>query len=231
MNIALAIALAFSWLQASGKDNQPLVSATNPAYLSCTVWNSHNWSPLTSRSARTPTLESPKGFRAYAEVQAQVKDGSCENTTKLYVAPPADQKFRVVYAKDVSESDGNGIRLIGWSPNGDELLLQMNFWRYETDSGYGRLGVVYNAANASVKELEELNAALALRFGDSCDYDLAIDGWRSDGEISVKILKALEDDSYEQHFCVAKPLSLVFDIRRGTLETPQRRHQTADQNR
>lgn len=223
MIITLAVALALSWLQVADKDNRPLVSATDPAYLSCTVWNGHEWSPPTSRSARTRTSESQKGFRAYAEVEAVVKEGSCENTTKVYLASATDQEFRVVYTKDVSESDGNGVRLIGWSPSGVELLLQMNFWRYETDSGYGRLGVVYNATTGSVRELEELDAALALHFGDSCEFDVAIEGWKSDRQVSVKILKALETDTYEQHFCVEKPLILVFDIQTGTLETPQPR--------
>jgi hypothetical protein len=152
-----------------------------------------------------------------------VKDGSCENASKPYLALPGDQEFRVVYTTDALDSDGSGIRLIGWSPNGRELLLQVNFWRYETDLGYGRLGVVYNATTGSAQELKELNAALALHFGDNCEFDVAIEGWKSDKQVSVKILKALETDTYEQHFCVEKPLILVFDIQRGTLETPQPR--------
>jgi hypothetical protein len=220
MIIALAVVLTLSWMQAQNKDNQPLVSETDPAYLSCTFWNGHEWSPPTSRSARTPILKSNKGFRAYGEVKVVVKGGSCENITKLYVAPPGEQKFKIVYTKDASEIDGNGITMIGWSPNGDKLLLQINFWRYETDSGYGRLGVVYSAAKKSLQELDELNAALALHFGDSCEYDVAIDGWKSDNRVSVKVLKGLEDDSYEQHFCVNEPILFVFDIQRGTLETP-----------
>ena len=64
MILVMLAAILFGSFQSSRKDNQPLVSATNPAYLSCTVWTGKGWSKPTARSARTPLKQSPKGYRA-----------------------------------------------------------------------------------------------------------------------------------------------------------------------
>jgi hypothetical protein len=108
--------------QETKSDSVPRVSPTDPFYLGCTVGAGKSWTPVTARSAQTPEIESPKGYRAYAEVQVTVdKDGSCENSTELFVASPGDGTFKLVYSKTPADSDGNGIRLIGWSPSGDKL--------------------------------------------------------------------------------------------------------------
>src|ERR1700686_1255899 len=125
----------------------PLVSSTDPFYLSCTVWTGNAWTPNTARSAQTKEIESRLGYRAYGEVQVTVdKDGSCKNTTELFVASPGDQAFKLVYSQAPSDNDGNGIRLIGWAPSGDKLLAEVNLWRYETDGGYGHVAVVYDGS-------------------------------------------------------------------------------------
>ena len=110
MVIMIALGLAFSWWQAAETNAGPRVSATDTFYLSCTTWTGKEWTDLTARSARTPVLESPKGFRAYGEVKVVVKNGSCENTTTLHVASDPGSAFRIVYTKVPSASDGNGIR-------------------------------------------------------------------------------------------------------------------------
>lgn len=70
----------------------------------------------------------------YGEVAVKVllKEG-CENTTTLNVASGAGQAYKVAYVQ--SERNGNGIRLIGWSPSGKKLLTEVNLWDYESDSG------------------------------------------------------------------------------------------------
>src|ERR1700740_89202 len=129
MILSLALAVLLSWWQ-DGKGSQPLVSASDPASLACSVWNRHGWSKPVSKSVRTPVLESPKGFRAYAKVDATFTGASCENTIKLYVSGAAGQRFKVVYTKGPSDSGGNGIHLVGWSPDGNKLLAQVNTWEY-----------------------------------------------------------------------------------------------------
>jgi len=51
MMLVTLAAILFGWLQSSPKGDQPLVSATNPAYLSCTVWTGREWSkPAATRT-------------------------------------------------------------------------------------------------------------------------------------------------------------------------------------
>jgi len=219
MILELALATTLGLWQGAERNDQPLASATEPAYLSCSVWNGHKWSKPATRSARTAILESPKGFRAYAEVVATFTGASCENTTKLYVSSGEGQSFRVVYTKGPSGSGGNGIRLMGWSPNGDKLLAQINTWEYETDLGYGRLGLVYDAVAGSAHELEELNAALSRHFGKDCEFDVSLQGWTTEEKLRVKIFKTPETEEYEQHFCVTEPRLLLFDIRKRSIDT------------
>lgn len=220
MIFGLALALLFGWLQ-DGKSAQPLVSATDPAYIACSVWNGHAWSKPVTRSARTPLLESPKGFRAYAEVTASVHGASCGNTIKLYVSSRAEGEFKIVYRKGESENAGYGIRLVGWSPNGDELLARINSWEYETELGYDHRALIYDANAESTNEIKTLGQALLRHFGSNCEFEPALEGWKADGQILVKISKTPEDGSYDQKFCVEHPVLLAFDAKKGTVQSIQ----------
>jgi hypothetical protein len=221
MIIAILFAFVFGPWQLPQASTQPLVSSTDAAYLSCTTWTGKDWTKFTARSAKTSIVESPNGFRAYAEVKVAVKDGYCENTTALYVASGAEQEFRATYTKLPSASDGNGIHVIGWSPSGDKLLAEVNLWKYETDGGYGHIAVVYDSSTDSTKEVPALNEALLRHFGPNCQFELALEKWKSDEQVLVKISKSPEDESYEQHFCVEQPRIFVFDLQTKHLLTDQ----------
>lgn len=215
--IALTLVLGSSL--AAQRSAQPLVSATDTAYLSCTTWIGKAWTTPTARSARTPIMVSPKGFRAYAEVKVVASDGSCENTTTIYVASGAGRKFNAIYSKT---GGGNGIRLIGWSPTGVKLLAEVNTWEYETDIGYTHIPVLYDASTDSAKEILELNQALLRHFGTDCDFDDSLQAWRNDEQVLIKVLRPAEDDSYEQHFCVQHSSLFVFDLRDKSLHLYKR---------
>ena len=224
MILSLAFAVLSRWWQ-DDRGAQPLVSASDPAYLACSVWNGHGWSKPATRSVRTPILESPKGFRAYAKVTAAVHGASCGNTIKLYVSTEDDGEFKIVYRKGDSENEGNGIRLVGWSPSGDKLLAQVNSWQYETDLGFDHRALVYDANTGSMKEIKGLGEALSHHFGSDCEFEFSVGRWRTDDQVLVKISKALEDESYERHFCVEQPVILLFDLQKGTLQQTQSRRQ------
>jgi hypothetical protein len=118
--------------------------------------------------------------------------------------------------------------LIGWSPNGDKLLAEVNLWEYETDTGYSHATVLYDAASDSTKEIPELNHALLKNFGSDCEFEHTIQGWKDNEQILVKVSKSPEDDSYEQHFCVDRPRLFVFDLENNILQmyrrqTPKKR--------
>jgi len=221
MITSILLAVLFGPLQLPQANTQPLVSATDTAYLSCTTWTGKDWTDVAARSVKTQTIESPKGFRAYAEVNVAVKDGSCENTTTLYVASGAGKAFRLAYTKLPSTNDGNGIRLIGWSPSGDKLLAEVNLWKYETDRGYGHIAVVYDSSTDSTNEVPALNEALLRHFGPNCEFELALQKWKSNEQVLLKISKAPEDQSYVQHFCVEQPRMFVLDLQTKSLLTDQ----------
>src|ERR1700675_3188561 len=161
----IMIALLFSLSQSSDKKDQPLVSATNTSFLSCTVWTGKEWTKPAARSARTPLFQSPKGLRAYGEVQVVVHGDECENATTLHVSRASGEEFKIVYTKNSSESDGNGIRLIGWSPDGSKLLAEVTAWKYETDAGFEFTPVIYDVSADSAKEIPALEKSLLLHFG------------------------------------------------------------------
>jgi hypothetical protein len=156
-------------------------------------------------------LESPVGFRAYAEVKVVVAGEFCENTTLLYVSPGAGQPFRVVYSKEPSEIDGNGIRLIGWSPQGDKLLAEVNLWKYETDLGYDHIALLYDASQRAVSEVF-VNRAFRKHFGPDCEFELALQEWETNQRMLVEVSKTPEDEAYEQQFCVKEPRLFLFDL-------------------
>jgi hypothetical protein len=112
--VAVALGAVFASWQTVAQDRRTRVSATDTSYLSCTIWTGKEWTPSTSRTARTRLFESPKGYRSYGEVRVIVKDGSCENSSTLFVVRAAGQPFNIVYAEPGSGSgDGNGINVIG----------------------------------------------------------------------------------------------------------------------
>ena len=218
MILTIALALLFGRWGSAQENNQPLVSATNPAYLGCSVWTIKGWTSPSTRSARTTLIRSVKGFRAYAEVKAVFKDDSCENITTLYVASSASQKFKVVYEKLPSETSGNGIRLVGWSPSGDKLLAQVNLWDHDSDSGYSRLALIYDTSTDSAQEIRPLDDALSHVFGTACEFDIKIAGWRTNQKILVKVSRTPPTDEYEQQFCVKQARMFVYDLQKGTLQ-------------
>lgn len=218
MIAAIAFTLLFSLRQTADKSAQPLISATNPEYLGCTTWTGKEWTKPSPRSARTPIVESSKGFRAYAEVTVAVYNGNCTNTSTLYVSLDAGQKFKIVYTKQPSASDGNGIRLISWSPSGDRLLAEVNLWTYETDTGYRHLALLYDASTGLTKEVPALDEALNRHFGRDCNFETAIKGWKTDNQILVKISPYIDIEEGEGNSCVKDPVTLVYDLEKRTVQ-------------
>jgi hypothetical protein len=212
MAAVLALAAILGLWQSAEKNDQPLVSATDPTHLSCTVWTGKSWTTPAARSARTPQKQSSKGFVAYAEVKVAVNGEDCENTTTVYVASSPTEKFRAVYLKSPSESGGNGIRLIGWSPNGNQLLAEVTVWAYETDTGYGHIPVIYDASTNSTKEISALGKALDQFFGADCEFEQSVQNWRNDQQLVIKVSRTPLSD---------EPKLLAYDLQSESLQPTQ----------
>lgn len=214
---AIALILALGWPQAAGKAAQPRISATGTAYLGCSAWTGEGWTPAITRTSRTPVNASPKGYHAYAEVKAVASADACENTTRLYVAPAGKNAYKIAYTISPAAREGNGIRLIGWSPSGDKLLAEVNLWEYETDGGFDHVILVYDAAGRSAKVIHP-DQAISRRFGANCESELSIDAWKTEEEVLIKVSKSPGDESYQQHFCVQESREFVFDLQKQTLQ-------------
>jgi hypothetical protein len=225
MMLIFVFLLAF--FQSSDKKDQPLVSATDPAFLSCAVWTGKQWTKPMARSARTPVFRSSKGLSAYGEVQVVVHGSDCENTTTLHVSRSPQAEFKIVYTKNMTDSDGNGIRLVGWSPDGSKLLAEVTSWKYETDSSFDFAPVIYDVSADSAKEQSALGKSLLLYFGSSCEFDYSVRNWETDQQIRIRISPTPESREYEQHFCVDHPKLFVYDLLKDKLQPIQPVHGVA----
>lgn len=197
----------------ANKNNEPLVSATNPTYLSCTFWTGKAFSKLEARSARTAIVRSPKGFLAYGEVKVEVQGDDCENTTTLYVATGEGKEFKAVYKKD---GGGNGVRVVGWSPSGERLLAEITSWIYESDTGFEYTPVIYDSATSTAQEDSAMEKALKDYLGN-CSYLHNLTHWKTDTQVVVKVSPYLDVDGSDEYSCIKQPKLFVFDLQSNSL--------------
>ena len=209
--------LSFALNQSADKKDGPLVSDKDPLYLSCTVWTGKAWTVPTARTAKTSTFTSSAGLRAYAEVNVEVHGEDCENTVTLFIASAPDSAFKSI--KVPTRRDGGGIRLVGWSPNGKRLLFELNQWAYETDTGFVREPLIFDADTNSISELPELDNALTARFGSDCEFEHSAVRWRTDSEFSIKISQTPPNEEYEQNFCVKSPVFVLYNMEKKTISS------------
>jgi dipeptidyl aminopeptidase/acylaminoacyl peptidase len=214
MMVAIFLSSFFAGAPQANKNNEPLVSATNPTYLSCTFWTGKIWSKPAARSARTPVVQSPGGLLAYGEVKVEVQNDDCENTTTLYVAAAEGKEFRSVYKKD---GGGNGIRIIGWSPDGDHLLVEVTSWAYETDTGFEYTPVIYDAATSKAQENSALEKALIDQVGKDCSFEHNLTQWKTNAQVLVRVSPYRDVDGSDEYSCVKQPKLLLYDLQTSTL--------------
>jgi hypothetical protein len=221
----LLVTMLSGLLPSQQKNDQPLVSATNPVYLSCTVWTGRSWTKPAGRSARTPIKQSPKGYRAYGEVSVVVHGEDCENTTSIFVAAPDAKDFKLVFS--TSESGGNGIRLLGWSPIGDRLLGEITFWTYESDIGFGFIPVIYDVSTNSAKEVRAMDDTLMRILGKDCGFEDHVQGWENEQRLLVRISPYVGVDEDEGSSCVKEVRWFFYDLKKDLLQptrTPLKGH-------
>ena len=213
MSVVLLLSLLLTGARQANKNNEPLVSATNPSYLSCTFWTGKAWSKPAARSVRTSIVRSPEGFLAYGEVKVAVQDEDCENSTTLYVAAGEGKEFKAVYKK---EGGGNGIRIIGWSPNGERLLAEITSWIYQSDTGFEYTPVIFDAATSTAQENSAFEKALKDHLGN-CSYEHNVTHWKTNTQVLVKVSPYLDVDGSDEYSCLKQPKLFLFDIRTSSL--------------
>lgn len=207
--------LCWSWLIAP----IALHSQNNPASsLSC--WEGKTHTNFQSRQEKTPVLRSNGGF-AYAEVFAEaslISDTGqlCKNKAELFYSKTGSG-YKLVYEKDGLEDQGVGMRVIGWSHNGKQLLIELTVWGYDSEADPTRSALVFDSTAAQVKELP-LNDAFERVLGRDCEFDSSLVGWGSNDNVLVRVTKTPLTSRYEQTFCVNKPTIYSFNMQDGTMQ-------------
>jgi len=193
-------------------------TASNTASLSC--WEGKDRGNFQSRRAKTPTAKSSGGF-AYAEATAEAtKDMGdaqfCKNKVQLFYSKDGGD-YKVVYEKAGLEDQGVGIRVLGWSHTGNQLLIEVGVWGYDRDADVVKSALALDSATGQVRELP-LADAFERVLGKDCEYDSSVVGWGSDDSVLVRVGKTPTTTRYQQTFCVDKPTVYAFNLQNGNLQ-------------
>lgn len=177
------------------------------SFVSC--WPKSQQSNPVSRSIESQILTSPSHWRAYAIVTANASNGSCHNTTRLYVASPGHD-FAPVFTRSVAGTeDGNGIRLVGWSRDGKRLLAELTDWAYGSDAPLGRAVLIYDSEHAA--QTLELDKSLGEHLGSSCLFDYSVVGWKSQSTILLQV-RPFSEALDARPSCVSRPTAFAYQI-------------------
>ena len=193
------------------------------SFFSCS--HERNSEEFSSRTLRTGVLSSRSGNRAYAVVAATAKgERTCENTTSLFVAR-SHSPFQTAYKRSASGTqDGNGIHLIGWSPDGEKLLAVATDWAYGSDAALGKIAVIYDTALGKSHEFPVF-PQLVKFFNEKCGLDFSVQGWSSNHSFIVKGIQKAPIDETQETRCNLKPRVFTFDTATGIL-APRSKHKT-----
>ena len=189
----------------------------NTASLTC--WEGKDRSNFQSRKAKSPTAKASGGF-AYAEAVAEAsKDMGdaqfCKNKVQLFYSKDGND-YKVVYEKSGLEDQGVGIRVLGWSHTGTQLLLEVAVWGYDRDMDLVKSALALDSATGEVKELP-LSDAFERVLGKDCEYDSSVVGWGNDDSVLIRVGKTPPTTRYNQTFCVDKPTVYAFNMRSRSL--------------
>jgi len=193
-------------------------SNQNTSNLSC--WDNRHGGTFQTRHAKTPIMKS-SGGSAYAEVTAEASNSGdaqfCKNTVQVFFAKDGTN-YKPVYEKAGLDDEGVGIRLLGWSQNGKELLMETSVWGYDLDRDVSKSALLLDADTAEVKELP-LADAFEHVFGKDCEFDSSVIGWQGDERVLIRVGKTPPTTKYQQTFCVEKPMIYSFNLKEGKIQT------------
>jgi hypothetical protein len=170
----------------------PSISTSkNTKYVSC--WKGQ--AAISSRLVKSPILVSPDGSRrVYVEVEAAAfrpKDVStyagphCQNTSRIFLGGSQDAEFKLAYTQSASFSDGNSLKLVDWSPDGMNVLMERTSWPYESE-GYFTDVLEFNVASGEVRA-PDLSKILEARFGKDCGFENSVVGFTAGGDVIIAV--------------------------------------------
>jgi len=181
--------------------------------------------PTGSYIVQSPIMTSPDGLhRAYVEVEAVAfrpkdepsdSEPSCENTSRLFLAGPGDSEFKVAYSQSPPDiSDGNSLKLVDWSADGTNLLIERTIWNYESEGDFTDL--VLFAVNSGTITAPNLLKILEARFGKDCSSENAVIGFAPEGNVVI-LVAPVKDTYYNEGAtsCVKKNTAVALDAERA----------------
>jgi hypothetical protein len=182
-------------------------ATTDLSFVSC--WPKNQQSNPVSHSVKSEIVASRAHWRAYATVTTNAANGSCQNTTQLYVASPGHDFVPIFRQAAIGTQDGNGIRILGWSPNGKKLLVETTDWAYGSDAELNRAVLVYDAEHAV--QTPDVGRSLDERFGGRCLFDYSVIGWKSDLTIVLHV-RPFREHWDDRPSCVTRTTAFVYQI-------------------
>lgn len=151
-----------------------------------------------SRLARSMMLMAPGGERgAWVETEARAlvddgREGTCQNVSTLWVREGEGAPFVAFTQQPGWEgTNGNSIRLVDWSEDGKQLLLELQTWTYPTDP-VDPLLLIYDASTRQVSQLP-IAASLQAKYGSRCRARLEGTGFSDAGEVLITIAPFADD--------------------------------------
>jgi hypothetical protein len=189
----------------------------NTSSLSC--WD-RKGGTFQTRQAKSPVLKSAGGA-AYAEVTAEGSTDAgqaqfCKNKVEVFYGKQG-KDYKVVYERTGLDDEGVGIRLLGWSQNGTQLLMELSVWGYDTDRDIVKSALLFDAPTAETKELP-LSDAFERVFGKDCEFESMVIGWQGDDRVLIRVGKTPTTSRYQQTCCVQKPTIYTFNLREGRIQ-------------
>ena len=127
------------------------------------------------------------GRAAKVRVESTLEATDCTNTTTLLIAAKVGDKFSRIHPQLSQPSNGNGMHLVDWSPDGRLLLAE--FWQWEqapNDVGVDKRILLFAADRWPQSEIDPAQF-MADQEGRNCQIEFELLGFTPDGKVAMRI--------------------------------------------
>lgn len=148
--------------------------------------------PFGSRYGRSEPLSSADGqmvawseVRAIASQPGDETSRSCRNVSRLWIQRAGGDAHLAFEQNPGAEGkNGNSIVPVAWSPDGRQLLFELDTWTYYTD----REPPMFALWPADGGEIERIPIEPAMReeFGAECGFQVIARGFDRDGSVIIE---------------------------------------------
>jgi hypothetical protein len=167
------------------------------------------------------------GSRAYVErtaehprrIAGRIPDTPCASRSKLF-ASASEGTFDLAFMQSPTpEWPGTDMKIVDWSPSGQYLLVDLLIYQYEGE-GAGHTPLIYDGDSKLVYQ-PDLYRLFKDHFHRECRADSSIQGFTSDGLVLLKVVRLVQDPTYEPGTppsCVKHKGFWSLDFKRGRVE-------------